>query len=373
MDKIKIGNRYLGKDFPALVVAEVGVNHEGKTKEAKKLIKLCSTLGIGAVKFQTYKAEKLVTPHAMKYWHLSSSDRPTQRQIDTFKNLDGLPKGSYKDLVKYGEELGVIVFSTPFDEESVDLLYESGVPAFKVASGDITYQRLLKKIGETRLPLILSVGASNDDEIIEALDVIKSTGNDNIILLHCILDYPTEEKNANLKVIARLKDKFNVPVGFSDHTLGYSAPLIAVREGACLIEKHCTGKKYDEKSHKSPLSPDHCFLSMDEIGELTVKIKNFEQGTSIEDISETNIESILGSNNPVRPLACEKAAHIGARRSLVASRDIKKGEIITEDNIVELRPGTGIIPTIKNIENIMGKRLLRDIKTNDLIIDTILS
>ena len=367
MDKVKIGKRYVGKDCPALVVAEVGVNHEGKIEDAKRLIELTAKMGIESIKFQTYSAEKIVTPSAMKYWHLSSSDKPTDRQIDTFKKLDGLPKESYKELVKYGKELGVIVFSTPFDEESVDILYKSGVPAFKIASGDITYHRLLRKVGETGLPIILSVGASNEVEISEAIEVIKSTKNEQIILLHCILDYPSEENNANLKVIEDLKRRYNLPVGFSDHTIGFTAPLFAVKLGACLIEKHCTDKKYNENMGKGPLSPDHCFFSMEEIGELAEKINNYEKGVEIDGITEEDAKIVLGNDDPPRPLKCEKAAHIGARRSIVAKVDIEKGDTISEHNIIELRPGTGLAPTFKNISKILGKKTIRTIKKNDFI------
>ena len=367
MDKIKIGNRYISKDYPVLVVAEVGVNHEGKIDDAKRLIELTARMGIGSIKFQTYSAEKIVTPSAMKYWHLSSSDKPTDRQIDTFKKLDGLPKESYKDLVKYGEELGVIVFSTPFDEESVDILYKAGVPAFKIASGDITYHRLLKKVGEAGLPIALSVGASNEIEISEAIEVIKSTNNEQIVLLHCILDYPAEGKDANLKVIESLRGKYNLPVGFSDHTIGFAAPLFAVKLGACLIEKHCTDKKYTENMDEGPLSPDHCFLSMEEIGELATKIKDLEKGNGIDDIAEDDDKIMLGTDDHPRPLECEKAAHIGARRSIVAKIDIGKGDTITEHNIIELRPGTGIAPTFSNISKILGKKTRSAIKKNDFI------
>jgi N-acetylneuraminate synthase/N,N'-diacetyllegionaminate synthase len=350
-----------------MVVAEVGVNHEGKTDDAKRLIELTARMGIGSIKFQTYSAEKIVTPSAMKYWHLSPFDKPTDRQIDTFKKLDGLPTESYKDLVEYGEELGVIVFSTPFDEESVDILYRAGVAAFKIASGDITYHRLLKKVGESGLPIILSVGASNEAEISDAIEVIKSTKNEQIILLHCVLDYPAEEKDANLKVIEDLKRRYNLPIGFSDHTIGFTAPLFAVKLGACLIEKHCTDKKYNENIDKDPLSPDHCFLSMEEIGELATKIENLEKGHEIDDMAEDDNKIMLGTDNPPRPLECEKAAHIGARRSIVAKVDIEKGDTISEHNIIELRPGTGLAPTFKNISKILGKKTIRSINKNDFI------
>ena len=370
---IRIAERLVGDNCPVLVVGEVGVNHEGRIDEARKLIRQSSELGLEAVKFQTYKAARLVTHRAMKYWHLSKTDHPGQRQIDTFRHLDGLPRHAYKELVEYGKELGVLVFSTPFDEEAVDLLYEAGVPALKIASGDITYHRLLKKAGWTGLPIMLSTGASTDDEILESLDVIKSSGNNKIILLHCILDYPTEENSVNLGCIPRYRGRFEYLTGFSDHTLGYDAPVLAVSQGACVIEKHCTGLKWMEVAGEASKSPDHNFMSMDDIGELANRVRSCDKGHHVSNVSKEKRGSMLGSANPARPLVSERAAYIGARRSIVAKTDLPEGAVISEEHIAEKRPATGLAPTSRNIGRIVGKKLSRAVEEDELITDDCLA
>lgn len=343
MGKIKIGNKFVGEGEPCFIVAEAGANHNGKIELAKELVRKAAESGADAIKFQTYVAGKLATKTAPKYW---ADNRPKESQYEVFSKLDKLTEDEWKELAEFCRKMNITFLSTPFDVESADLLDELRVPAFKIASADITYLPLIKHAAEKGKPLILSTGMATIDEIKEAVEVIKSTGNDKIILLHCTLSYPTAFKDANLRMIHTMQEEFpDIPVGLSDHTMGTIVPIAAVASGAKIIEKHYTIDK------SLPDSPDHP-LSVDP-GELKEMIKQIR-----------TVEEALGS--PIkRPIEAEKAALKFARRSIVANVRIPEGTVITKDMITFKRPGTGISP--KFFDQVVGKKAKKTIEEDEVI------
>jgi N,N'-diacetyllegionaminate synthase len=341
--KIKIGNRLIGENEPTFIIAEAGANHNGSLERAKELILKAAEAGADAIKFQTYVAGKLATKTAPKYW---ADDKPEESQHQVFSKLDKLTDDEWRKLAEFCKKANIIFLSTPFDLKSADLLDALRVPAFKIASADITCLPLIKHVAEKGKPMILSTGMATIDEIKEAVKVIESTGNDQIILLHCTLSYPTALRDANLRMMYTIQEAFpDLPVGLSDHTIGTIVPIAAVAAGAKMIEKHYT-------INKSLLySPDHP-LSVDP-GELKEMIKQIRI-----------VEEVLGS--PIKePVEAEKEALKFARRSVVANVRILKGALITKDMITFKRPGTGISP--KFFDQVIGKKAKRTIEEDEVI------
>jgi N-acetylneuraminate synthase/N,N'-diacetyllegionaminate synthase len=327
---VKIDNRVIGeKDAPCFIIAEIGCNHNQDINLAKRLIDAAVDCGVDAVKFQKFITSKLITTH--------------QNQYNILKKLE-LSNSTFLELFSYTIKKNIIFLATPYDEESVEFLANLPVPAYKIASGDITNLPLLNKIALKNLPIILSTGMSNLDEIKEAIDVIKKAGNDQIILMHCISTYPTDIKDCNLKAITTLKQTFKLPVGFSDHSLGITMSIAAVALGACVIERHFT-------IDKNLPGPDH-FISLTpyELKELVKCIREVEEG--------------IGSGIKI-PLECEQETMKMARRSIVAIKDIPQGTTITKDMIAIKRPGFGIPP--KFINKIIGKKAKKDISNDSVI------
>ena len=337
MVNIKIGNKIIGDNSPCFTIAEAGANHDGDLKKAFKLIDAAIEAKSDSIKFQTYTANKLVTKTAPKYWDDGKKD---ETQFDVFSKLDHLTNDNWKQIFEYAENKNFLCFSTPFDEESVDLLYKVGVPAFKIASADITHIPLIKHISQKNLPIFISTGMANDLEIKEAIDTIKNQGNNNIIIMHCITSYPTNPEDANLEMIRTLKTNYpEYVIGYSDHTLGTLIPTLSTIYGAKCIEKHFT---FDSSL---TISPDHR-LSLDKFSFKTMvdqlKIAHSSTGSAIRDSFNSESESIKY-----------------ARRSIVLTKKLSKGDIITKDIIDIKRPGTGISP--KFLEEIIGKTLVNNV------------
>jgi len=339
---IKIGNKLIGEEEPCFIIAEAGVNHNGSVELAKKLIDAAKDAGADAVKFQTFKAESVVVKDAQKAEYQKETTGEGS-QYEMIKKLE-LAEEDFRELADYAEKKDIMFLSSPFDKESVDLLYELDVPAFKVGSGEITNFPLLRYIAKKRKPIILSTGMSTLGEIEEALDVIRSEGVEDIILLHCVSNYPARIEDVNLRAMGTLKQAFKLPVGFSDHTLGITAPIAAVALGACVIEKHFTlDRNLPGPDHKASLEPD-------ELKEMVKAIRE--------------VEKALG-NGIKKPTKEEEKIKKVARRSIVAKVDISKGAIITEDMLDVKRPGTGIEP--KYLKFIIGRKAKEDIKKDDVI------
>lgn len=343
---IQIGNNTVGPNSPVFVIAEAGVNHNGDINIAKRLIEEAAKAGAHAIKFQTYTAEKLTTKNAPRFWNWEGEVKKQGTQYDSYSKLDQLPLENYHEMFEHAKKNKIEFMSTPFDHEGVDFLADLGIPAFKIASCDLTNLPLLRKIAKKKLPVILSTGTSNIEEIEDAIKTVKNEGNDDIILLHCTLCYPTKPQDVNLRMMETMKNKFpEYPVGLSDHTLGISIPIAAAALGARVIEKHYTVDK------TLPLSADH-WLSVDpkELQELVKGV--------------TEVRLALGSSVK-GPIKAEESTYMYARRSIVAARDIKKGEILDEKMLTCKRPGTGISP--KSYDSFIGKKAQRDIPEDKLL------
>ena len=339
--KTKIGDKWMGEGSPCFIIAEAGVNHNGDVNLAKKLTDVAKDAGADAVKFQTFKAEKVVTQKAEKAEYQKTAKE--ESQYDMIKKLE-LTEENFRELADYAKKKCIIFLSSPFDKESVDLLDKMNVPAFKVASGEITNFPLLRYIAKKEKPVILSTGMATLGEVEEALNVIRSEGVEDVILLHCVSNYPARIEDVNLRVMETLRQSFKVPVGFSDHTLGITASIAAVALGACVIEKHFTlDRNLPGPDHKASLEPD-------ELKEMVKTIRD--------------VERVLGDGIK-RPAKDEEGIKKVAMRSIVAKVDIPKGTIIAEDMLDVKRPGTGIEP--KYIDMIVGKKAKENIRKDELV------
>ena len=325
------------------IIAEAGVNHNGDVSIAKELIDAAKSAGANAVKFQTFKAEHLVSKVAQKADYQKQVSETDESQLEMLKKLE-LSYDDFKDLKKYCEEKGILFLSTAFDFDSIDFLESLEMPIYKVPSGEITNLPYLMKIASTGKPVIMSTGMSDLDEVGLALEVLRDNGVGTMTLLHCNTQYPTPFEDANLKAMLTLKKRFGLAVGYSDHTLGIEAPIAAIALGATVIEKHFT-------LDKSLVGPDHkASLDPQELKAMVTSIRN--------------IEVALG-NGIKQPSVSESMNKEVARKSIVARRNIVKGEIFTQDNLTVKRPGNGISP-IKWFE-VLGMSAERDFYEDELI------
>jgi N-acetylneuraminate synthase/N,N'-diacetyllegionaminate synthase len=341
--KVNVGNKCIGEGEPCFIIAEAGVNHNGNINLAKKLIDAAKEAGADAVKFQTFKAENIVVKNAEKAEYQKETTGIGESQYEMLKKLE-LREVDFKELAEYAKDKGIVFLSSPFDKESVDLLYELDVPAFKVGSGEITDFPLLKHIAKKGKPIILSTGMATLGEIEEALNVIRSEGVEDVILLHCVSNYPARIEDVNLRAMETLKKAFKLPVGFSDHTLGITASIAAVASGACLIEKHFTlDRNSPGPDHKASLEPD-------ELKEMVKAIRDMEKALG------DGIKKPTKEEDKIKKIA---------RRSIVAKIDIPKGTIIAEDMLDVKRQGTGIEP--KYIDMIVGKKAKENIRKDELV------
>jgi len=323
------------------IIAEAGVNHNGDIRLAHKLVDAAKEAGADAVKFQTFKAENVVSKLADKAEYQKETTNSKESQYEMIKKLEL----SFEDFVKikdYCDKKDIIFLSTPFDYESVGFL-ESLVPLYKIGSGEITNLPFLEYVAKKGKPMILSTGMSTLGEVEEAVKtIINVTSSLPLTLLHCVSNYPAKYEDVNLKAMLTLKEVFELPVGYSDHTLGIEIAIAAVALGAKVIEKHFTlDRGLPGPDHKASLEPD----------ELKKMVKAIR-----------NVEKALGSGIK-KPAQSELKVMKVARRSLVAARDIRAGEVIKESDILIKRPGTGILPKFKEI--IIGMRLTRDVKKDN--------
>jgi len=342
MKKIKIENRTIGDDESTFIIAEAGVNHNGNLKIAKKMIEAGARAGADAVKFQTFVTEDEISKYAPLAEYQKTAVKE-QSQLEMVKKLE-LAKEDFRELYDYAGQQGITFLSTPFDMKSVDLLEELGVAAFKIGSGELTNLPLLKYIAKRGKPMIVSTGMSTLEEVGEAVNTIRKDQNDQIVLLHCTSNYPTQIEDCNLRAMCTLKDVFNVPVGYSDHTLGTWIPIVAVAMGACIIEKHFT-------LDRNMLGPDQKMsLEPPALKRMIRRIRLAEKA--------------LGSPEK-RPAESELDTMKIARKSIVAKIEIPAGFIISKDMLTTKRPGTGIPP--KYLDKIIGKRARTKIREDEVI------
>lgn len=340
-----IGNRLIGEGEPCFIIAEIGSNHNGKLEQAKQLIDIAKKAGVDAVKFQTYSAEKLYSRKTpiMNYLKKEKLIRGKESTWDLIKKIE-MPREWHKPLADYCKKKKVIFLSTPFDLKAVDELEEVGMVAYKIASFEITHLPLLEYVARKEKPIILSTGMADLSDIELALDTIYKRGNRDVILLHCVVGYPPKYEDLNLRAMQTMRQAFQLPVGFSDHTLGVTSNIAAVALGACVIEKHfTTSRKLKGPDHSFALEPN--------------ELKNMVQA-----IRDT--EASLGSPIKKHTFAEEEMYRL-ARRSLVATCNIPKGTVITKEMIDVKRPGYGIHPKMMNI--IIGRVAKIDMEEDDII------
>ncbi len=340
---IKIGDKAVGKGKPVFVIAEAGVNHDGDVEKAKKLIDVAVAAKADAVKFQTFKTDKLIVPGVPKaqYHKRTTGDKGDFTQM--LRTLE-LSKEDHEVLAAYAKKKGIIFMSTPFDEDSCDLLFDLGVPLFKIDSGNLNNHQLVRHIASKQLPVIISTGMSTLGEIEETCNVFLSTGNKKLILLHCTSNYPPALEDVNLRAMETMRLAFGTLVGYSDHTQGIPVTLAAVALGAVAIEKHIT---FDRNAP----GPDH--LASVEPDELKALVSGVRM-----------IERALG-HSMKKPVEDEKDVIAALRRSVVSVADIARGKVITKEMVAIKRPGTGLAP--KFIDVVIGRTARVDIKKNELI------
>ncbi len=331
--EIVIGGRKIGAGNPCFIVAEAGVNHDGAPEVARRLVEVAAECGAHAIKFQTFKADRVVSATAPKAEYQLQTTDATESQLEMLQRLELSPE-AHRGLYTYCQERGVLFMSTPFDEESVDLLDELGVPVFKIGSGEITNWPFLEYVAGKGKPIILSTGMSYLSEVDEAVRVIRDAGCDQLVLLHCVSNYPSDPVDTNLRAMQTMATAFQEAVGYSDHTPGIEVALAAVALGACLIEKHFTlDKNLPGPDHKASLGPD-------ELAALVQGVRT--------------VEAALGCGRK-GPAASEANTAVVARRSLVAARDIPAGTTLTEELIAIKRPGGGLPPAMRPY--LVGRRV----------------
>jgi N,N'-diacetyllegionaminate synthase len=327
------------------IIAEAGVNHNGSLELAKKLVDVAADAGADAVKFQTFKADKLVSRSAQKAEYQKQTTSKDESQYDMIKKLE-LDEHAHRELIRCCDEKQIMFLSTPFDSDSIDMLNGFGMPIFKIPSGEITNLPYLRHVGRLGKEVILSTGMSDLREVEDALNVLVQAGTDKekITVLHATTEYPCPIDEVNLRAMQTIQNAFNVKVGYSDHTQGIEVPIAAVAMGACVIEKHFTlDRTMDGPDHKASLEPE----------ELKAMVRGIR-----------NISQALGDGFK-KPSKSEIKNLVAARKSIVAARRIRLGEIVCEDNITIKRPGNGINPM--RWDEIIGQRALRDYEEGDLI------
>lgn len=324
-----------------MVIAEAGVNHNGDINKALDLIDVAAEAGADFVKFQTFKAEKIVNPTARKADYQKNNMKGDEdTQFGMLKKLE-MGENWYPVLIKRCKEKGINFLSTGFDTESIDFLNALEIPFYKIPSGEITNKPYLQHIAKKGKDIILSTGMANLNEVKAAINVIIHEGIEkaNITVLHCNTEYPTPMEDVNLLAMNQIAKELGVNVGYSDHTLGIEVPIAAVALGACVIEKHFT-------LDRNLPGPDHAAsLEPDELKAMVQAIRNIEKAISGSGVKE--------------PSPSEKKNISIARKSLHLNRDLRKAEVIHEDDLISLRPGDGISPM--DIEKVLGKELLLDL------------
>jgi N,N'-diacetyllegionaminate synthase len=324
-----------------IIIAEAGVNHNGDYENAKKLILAASNAGADYVKFQTFKADKLVSKDAEKadYQKINTKDETTS-QFEMLKKLE-MPEIWHHELIIYANSLGIKFLSTGFDEESVDFLDSIKIDLFKIPSGEITNKPFLEHIAKKNKPIIISTGMANLEEVRAVIDLLQNNGvpKELITVLHCNTDYPTLMSDVNLRAMLSIKDEFKVNVGYSDHTLGIEVPIAAVALGAKVIEKHFTlDKNMEGPDHRASLDPL-------ELQQMIISIRNIEKALSGSGIKEPTVSELKNIKT--------------TRKSIHINKQIHAGQILEKEDLIMMRPGDGISPM--QIHEIIGHKAVNNL------------
>ena len=343
MSMLEFAGHRIGGGASCFVIAEAGVNHNGDSVLARQLIDAAVASGADAVKFQTFSAERLVTRDAPQAEYQRRNIGVEESQFAMLKRLE-LSPAMHRELLDYCALRGILFLSTPFEEESADFLDALGVPAFKIPSGEITNLPFLDHVARKGKPLIVSTGMSTLAEVEDAVTCIRAAGNKRLALLHCVSNYPAVAADINLRAMDTLRKRFDVPTGYSDHTDGIEIALAAVARGAEIIEKHFTlSRTLPGPDHKASLEPA-------ELAALVAGIRR--------------IEASLGDGIK-RPVEAEKSTAAVARKSIVAKRDLPAGTILTREDLLIQRPGTGISPA--RLDAIVGRCTRSALRAGDVL------
>ncbi|MBN1456894.1 MAG: N-acetylneuraminate synthase family protein [Sedimentisphaerales bacterium] len=344
MSNIKIGNCYIGNEAPCFIVAEIGINHNGEVDLAKKMIDAAKDCGVNAVKFQCFKPEEFISDPKVTYTYQSQGKEITESMLDMF-NRYTFSVQQWKDIFDHCKSKKIICFVAPQNPSDLDsILKITDLPAIKVGADDLTCLEHLEYYASKKKPLIISAGAAYLSEVEDAVNIIRKTGNEELVVLHCVSLYPAEIEDANLQKMLSIREAFNVVVGFSDHTIGTCAASAAASLGASVIEKHFT-------LDKTSAGPDHWFSAdPKELRQLVEAVRCAEKS--------------LGSP-VVEPTPKELEMRKLMRRSIVAAKDIKKDQLITQDLLDIKKPGTGLAP--KFTKQVLGRKANVDIKKDELI------
>ena len=330
---IEIPGRKIGPSQPCFIIAEAGVNHNGNLDLARKLVDAAVAAGAEAVKFQTFNADRLVTREAPKTGYQIRATGYAGTQYEMLKHLE-LTEEDHRSLIAHCERRGVLFLSTPFDEESSDFLESLELPAFKLPSGELTNLPFLAHVARKGKPVILSTGMATLQEVDAAVEIFARSGNNRLVLLQCVSEYPADPAETNLRAMASMRSSFGFPVGFSDHTIGIAAAITAAALGACVVEKHFTlDREMPGPDHRASLEPE-------ELAEMVRGIRV--------------AESALGDGEK-RPGAGEAATARAARKSLVAACDISAGTVLGPEHIAVKRPGTGMSPGMR--ARLLGRKM----------------
>ncbi|MDE6337543.1 MAG: N-acetylneuraminate synthase [Muribaculaceae bacterium] len=327
-----------------IIIAEAGVNHNGNLDNALQMVEIAKQAGADYIKFQTFKADSLVTPEG-KTADYQKNNCDADSQLEMLRNLE-LSFDDFKTIALYCKELEIGFLSTPFDKESINFLASLGVDFMKIPSGEITNLPYLRAVALTGIPAIISTGMSTNDDIANALDVFFKAGytSEKLTLLHCTTEYPTPMTDVNLKAMVSMREMFGIPTGYSDHTPGIEIPVAATALGAVVIEKHFTlSRTLPGPDHAASLEPNELAKMINSIRNVSVALGSGEKHVTE---SERKNQSI-------------------ARKSIVAARDIKAGEVFNEDNITTKRPATGLSPMLW--DEVIGRTADKDFPKNSLI------
>jgi len=341
--RVQIGDRKVGGGEACFIVAEMGINHNGQIEIAKEMIDKAVKCGVDAVKFQAFKTEEFVSDKKQIYVYKARGKEITESMYEMFKRCE-FSAEDFKELFGYCKQKKILCFATPQNVSDLEMLLRIGIPAIKVGSDDLTNLPLLRSYAAHRLPMIISTGMATLGEIEEGINTIKLTGNKKLVVLHCTSSYPPFPEEINLNKIRSIHQAFPVIVGFSDHARGIIASLGAIMLGAKVLEKHFT-------LDRNMIGPDHWFSADPK------ELKELVQGVRI-------LEKMMGSP-VIGPTPREKQERKIARRSIVATRDIGKGEKIVYKIIVYKRPGTGLLPKFTDL--VIGRKANCIIKTGELI------
>ncbi len=346
MREIHLGSRLVTEESAPYIIAEIGVNHEGSLELAKRLVELAKAGGADAAKFQTYKAETLASKHSPAYWDLSKE--PTTSQFKLFQKYDSFGPDEYRALALHCGEVGIDFVSTPFDHAAVELLGPL-MPFFKIASADLTNTPLLRQVAAAGKPVVLSTGAATAEEVDWSVGILRDAGCRELSLLHCVLNYPTADENANLAMISALREDYpDLLIGYSDHTVPdneMTALCTAYMLGARIIEKHFT--------HDKSLPGNDHYHAMD-----VDDLRRFRGFVS-------KMDAMIGSRDAVGYIQTEEISRLNARRSIVLDADVAAGSVLAEWMLTYKRPGTGVSPV--HWDDVIGRRVVRDLERDHVL------